>query len=180
MSTSSLVTMSPATARNGIGNASKSLALRTLACNALKIERDLLSADCALWQQRTLRTNAEFGTEQRKIVVPFAAEWPAGAVRVVGKDVDPVDGFDHLFQLFGVHSGREHAADDRAAARAGDVVDRDLHFFQHTNRRRCARFRVHRRRRARVRFSAATARAVRRDPVRAEALDKTVPTATSS
>ena len=126
MSTSSLVTMSPAIARNGIGNASKSLVCVS-ACDGLEIERDLLSADYALGNSELFDPTPIWDrkAQDRR---PFATECGRRG-SCCRKDVDQL--MASIIASCWSYAGSEHAADDRAAAHL--QCSRRDHFFQHTN-----------------------------------------------
>ena len=77
-----------------------------------------------------LAADAELDVGDEVQIVVLAPEGAVLACRLVGQGVGPVDGEDRLGELVRVEAGGVEAADDRAHAGAGGVVDRDAHLLE--------------------------------------------------
>ena len=124
--------MSVATARNGMRSWSKlgdgrhgSVALSRMNPSLLPAIRPGGSSETAL-----LEVEPELERDQVVEVVFLLPERLVLALGRVLEERVPVDGLDQLLHLVGRVAAGVEAADDRAHARARDVVDRDVHLLE--------------------------------------------------
>ncbi len=100
---------------------------------ALEHEAELAAGDQARRQQEPalLEVQAELERDQVLEVVFLLPEGLVLAFGSVPEERVPGNRADELFHLVGRVAARVEAADDRAHARAGDVVDRDVKLLEH-------------------------------------------------
>ena len=91
---------------------------------------DRYAGEHARRQREAAILHAEFGPEQRLVVVHLAPDRDFLPRRLVAEDFVPIGLEDDLLQFLRRHARGERGADNGAHARARHAVDRDAHLLE--------------------------------------------------